>query len=149
MIQSENRMRDHELHRDSRSLMDLIKDLRDETVTLLRQEVTLAKTETTEKVSVAGRNAAFLCTGGLIAYAGLMFVLLAAVVALYVALVAAGGSHATSGWLSPLIIGGVVTAIGAVLVQKALHTFRNESFDLERTKASVTADKEWIQEKVT
>jgi len=149
MIQSENRMREHDVQRDSRSLMDLIKDLRDETVKLLRQEMILAKTETTEKLSRAGRNAASLAVGGVIAYAGLMFLLIAATVGLYVGLVAAGVSHATSGWLAPLIIGGIVTIIGGVMVQKALHTFRNESFDLERTKASVAADKDWITNKVS
>jgi len=149
MIQSENRMREHDVQGDSRSLMDLIKDLRDETVKLLRQEMILAKTETTEKLSRAGRNAASLAVGGVIAYAGLMFLLIAATVGLYVGLVAAGVSHATSGWLAPLIIGGIVTIIGAVMVQKALHTFRNESFDLERTKASVAADKDWITNKVS
>jgi hypothetical protein len=149
MIQSENRMREHDVQGDSRSLMDLIKDLRDETVKLLRQEMILAKTETTEKLSRAGRNATSLAVGGVITYAGLMFLLIAATVGLYVGLVAAGVSHATSGWLAPLIIGGIVTIIGAVMVQKALHTFRNESFDLERTKASVAADKDWITNKVS
>jgi uncharacterized small protein (DUF1192 family) len=149
MIQTENRMRGHEAHGDSRSLMELIKELRDETITLLRQEVALAKTETSEKASVAGRNAASLAIGGLVAYAGLMFLLLAATVGLYVGLVEAGLTNATSGWTAPLIVGGVVTVIGWVMVQKALHTFRNESFDLERTKASINADKDWIKEKVS
>jgi len=148
MIQTENRIRNRESQTDSRSLVDLIKELRNETVTLLRQEVALAKTEASDKASAAGRNALSLAVGGLIAYAGAFLLLMAAIVGLYVGLVAMGVPHAHSGWLAPLIIGGLVALIGGLMVQKALHAFRNESFALERTRASVVADKEWIQEKV-
>ncbi|MEX0937222.1 MAG: phage holin family protein [Pirellulales bacterium] len=133
---------------DSRSLADLWRQLRNEMTALLRQEVALAKTETTEKVSRVARNGMYLAIGGLVAYAGVILLLVAATAGLYVGLVAAGLTNATSGWLAPLIIGVVVAVIGYALVQKALSTLRRESVVPERTVHSLQRDQQWAKEKV-
>jgi len=54
------------------SIADLAGDLKENVVTLLRQEVELAKKEISEKTSTYGRNSAKLVAGGIIAYAGLI-----------------------------------------------------------------------------
>ncbi len=136
--------RDHEP-----SLTDLLKELRDESIRLFRQEVALAKTEMTDKASRTGRNVAYLAVGGSVAYAGLLILLMAAVVGLYVAFISAGVSHATSGWLAPLIVGAVVAAIGYGLVQKAMSTLKHESLAPERTMETMQDNKNWIKEKVS
>jgi len=150
MVRAENRLPAEEAQRstDGRSLMDLVRDLRDETTTLVRQEVALAKTELSEKASRVGRNVGSLAAGGMLAFAGLLFLLVAANVGVYLGLVAADLSHATAGWLAPLIVGGVVALIGYVLIQKAISTLKRESVVPERTKESLEADKEWMKEKV-
>lgn len=149
-IESRSRIREeHYQERDGRSLADLLKELRDESLRLFRQEIDLAKTEMTEKASVAGRNIAYLATGGAIAYAGLLLVLVAAAAGLYAIFVAAGLSHMISGWLAPLIIGAVVLAIGYGLVQKAISTLKRESLKPERTVESLQDNKNWIKEKVS
>ena len=94
------------------------------------------------------RNAGYLVVGGLVAYLGVIALLMAGVVGLYVGLVAAGLSHATSGWLSPLIIGAVVALVGYAFVQKAISTLKRESLVPERTMESIQQDKEWVKEKV-
>jgi hypothetical protein len=133
---------------DSRSLADLLRQLRNEMTALLRQEVALAKTETTEKASRVARNGAYLAIGGLVAYAGVILLLVAATAGLYVGLVAAGLTNATSGWLAPLIVGAIVAVIGYALVQKALSTLRRESMVPERTVHSLQRDQQWAKEKV-
>jgi hypothetical protein len=145
------RSQEHEFDHngDNRSLTELLKELRDESVRLFRNEVALAKTEMSEKASRAGRNAAYLGMGGAIAYAGVIILLMAGVVGLYVCLTAAGLSHATSGWLSPLIVGAIVTGIGYALVQKAIATFKHESLTPERTVETLQDNKNWIKEKVS
>lgn len=151
MMQTENRNRLSEregFNGDHRSLVDLLKELRDETLLLFRQEVDLAKTEMSEKASRAGRNVGYLAAGGIVAAMGALILLLGVVVGLYVALTEAGLSHATAGWLAPLIVGGIVAVIGYGLIQKSITTLKQESLALERTKASLIADKNWIQEKV-
>jgi xanthine/uracil permease len=129
-------------------MTDLIRDLRDESMTLLRQEVALAKTEISEKVSRVGSNSAQLGVGGAIAYAGLLFLLVAATAGLYAGLVALDLSHMTAGWLAPLIIGAVVGLIGYAMVQKALNVLKNEPLVPERTAESLRDDKEWLERKV-
>jgi hypothetical protein len=148
-IESRSRIREEHYQHDGRTLADLLKELRDESIRLFRQEINLAKTEMSEKASLAGRNVAYLATGGAIAYAGLLLVLVAAAAGLYAAFVAAGLSHMISGWLAPLIVGGVVLAIGYGLVQKAISTLRSESLTPERTVESLRDDKNWIKEKVS
>jgi hypothetical protein len=111
--------------------------------------VALARTEMSEKAARVARNSAFIGVGAFLAYAGLFVLLLAGVVGLYLGLVAAGLTHATAGWLSPLIIGAVLAVIGYVFVQKGLSTLKHESIVPERTVESIKADKEWMEEKVT
>jgi cytochrome c biogenesis protein ResB len=130
------------------SLADLVRELRNEFTLLVRQEVALAKTEATEKVSRFARNGVFLAAGGMVAYAGLIILLLGASAGLYVGLVAAGLSHATSGWLAPLIVGATVALVGLVLIQKAISTMRNESVLPERTVHTLQEDKDWVKRKV-
>jgi xanthine/uracil permease len=133
---------------DGRSATDLFKELRDEVTRLVRQEVALAKTEMSEKTSRWTRNGAYLAAGAAIAFAGFTVLLLAAAAGLYVGLVAAGLSHATAGWLAPLIVGVIVAAIGYGLIQKAISTFKHESAVPERTVQSLADNKQWVKEKV-
>lgn len=134
---------------ETRSVNDLIKELRDQGRTLVRDEVALAKAELGEKVSRLGHNGGYLGVGALIAFAGLIVLLMAASAGLYVGLVAAGLSNTTSGWLAPLIVGLVVLAIGYGLVQKAISTLRRESLIPQRTAKSVREDADWMKRKVT
>jgi hypothetical protein len=131
-----------------RSIGELLKELRDDTTTLLRQEVALAKTEMSEKASRAGRNAAYIAAGGAVAYAGLIFLLLAATYALYLMLQAMG-METHSLWVAPLIVGAIVGIIGYSLVQKGISTLRDESLVPEKTTQSLQEDKQWLQEKTT
>jgi uncharacterized membrane protein len=143
------RNQEYEAHADGRTLTDLLKELRDESIRLLRQEVELAKAEMSEKAARTGRNVGYLAAGGLIAYAGVLVLLFAGVVGLYVALTAAGLANVTAGWLSPLIVGGIVLAVGYAFVQKALTTLKNESLTPERTVETMQENTQWIKEKVS
>jgi MFS family permease len=135
-------------HGDGRSVTDLIRDLRDESLTLMRQEFALAKTEMSEKASRAGRNLGYLGVGGGIAFASALLLAMALAAGLYVALVAMDVSHETAGWLAPLLVGAILAAIGYSLIQKALTALRQESVIPERTVETLKDDKEWAQEKI-
>lgn len=145
--QFENRI-DHR-HDGEASLTDLLKELRDEGTALFRQEVQLAKQELSEKAGRVGRNVGYLVAGSMVAYAGVVVILLALSALLYMGLVAADLSHMTAGWLAPLIVGAVVALIGFGMVKKAQHTLSEETAVPERTRDSLLEDKQWIQEKVT
>ena len=61
------------------SIPNLVRELRDETTPLLRQEVALAKSEMKENVSRMGGHAAQIAIGGFVAYAGIIVLLIATI----------------------------------------------------------------------
>lgn len=128
-----------------RSITSLLKELRDETTTLFRQEIALAKTEMSEKASKAGKNAASIGTGAAVLMAGMLVVLLGLSALLYWGLVAMGVSHYVAGWLAPLIVGGVTALIGYGLIQKGVSTLKRISPVPEKTVESIKEDKQWLQ----
>jgi hypothetical protein len=134
--------------RDQRSLSDLIKELRDETSDLMRQELALAKVEMSEKAEKTGRNIGYLAIGGAVAGAGFMFLLWALSQALVLAL-ADTELKAHSLWAAPLIVGAGTAIFGYSLIEKALKTLKNSSLVPKETIKSLKEDKEWAREKVT
>ena len=127
--------------RDERSLGDLFSDLSRETTTLVRQEVQLAKAELTQSATDAARGIGMLVAGGAVAYAGLLFVLLAIVFGL----IEAGWDA----WLSALVVGVVVVAIGAILVLRARESLKPANLAPRRTIETLKEDQEWAKEQIT
>ena len=127
--------------RDERSLGDLFSDLSRETTTLVRQEVQLARAELTQSATEAARGIGMLVAGGAVAYAGLFFVLLAIVFGL----IKAGWDA----WLSALVVGVVVMAIGAVLVLRARESLKPANLAPRRTVETLKEDQEWAKEQIT
>ena len=132
---------------EARSLFDLVRNLRDEGTTLLRQGVALAKTEMTEKVSTAGRNVAYAVVGGAIAHLALIFLLLAVSAGIKV-FVESTSMAPHADWIGPLAVGLLVGAIAAGLLLKAKSTLANLSMAPEQTIQSLKEDKQWVQKKV-
>ena len=133
--------------REERSIGQLLKELRDETTTLLRQEVDLAKTEMSEKASRVGTNLGSLAMGGAVAFLGAL-ALLAAVVYGLTSLLDQFMSLGVAVWLAPLIVGIVLAVIGYNLVQKALQTLKQESVTPRKTTETLQENKEWLKAKV-
>lgn len=129
------------------SLADLIRDLRDESMTIVRQQVELAKTEMNEKVSTTGKNAAFLGAGALIAYAGFLYLLQFLNWGGRQLLELAGLSAEVTLWLMPLILGVVVAVVGYTLIQKAISTFKKTSLSPDKTMHSIKEDRQWLSKK--
>jgi xanthine/uracil permease len=123
--------------RDERSLGDLFSDLSRETTTLVRQEVQLAKAELTQSATEAARGIGMLVAGGAVAYAGLLFLLLA--------IIEAGWDP----WLSALVVGLVVVAIGAVLVLRARESLKPTNLAPQKTVETLKEDAAWAKEQIT
>jgi len=124
---------------DTRSLGELFASLSKDTTTLVRQEIELAKTEISEKVSETGKNVASLVVGGAIAYAALLFILAA---------IAVGLAQIMEPWLAVLIVGVVVAIVGLILVQKGMTALKHMNFVPEKTIATLKEDKEWAQQQI-
>lgn len=133
--------------RDDRSLGQILRDLRDETSQLLRQEVDLAKTEMSEKMSRLGSNMGSVATGGGVLFAGAL-VLLAALTLGLIALFSQFMDRDVAMWLAPLLVGGVLAFIGYGMVKKALQALKQEGIAPQRTTQSLKENKEWLTAKM-
>jgi hypothetical protein len=133
--------------RDDRSLGQILRDLRDETSQLLRQEVDLAKTEMSEKMSRLGTNLGSVATGGAVLFAGAL-VLLAALTLGLIALFSQFMDRDVAMWLAPLLVGGVLAFIGFGMVKKALQALKQEGIAPQRTTQSLKENKEWLTAKM-
>jgi hypothetical protein len=133
---------------DSRTLGDLIKELRDETTLLFRQEIALAKSEMSEKTARYVRNIGYLVVGAAVGYLALALLLVAAMFGIIPGLRAAGLGPNIYAWLAPVIIGLIVGIIGYAMIQKGISTLRRESIVPSKTVASLQENKEWIGRKI-
>jgi len=133
--------------RDERSLGQILKDLSNETSTLLRQEVELAKTEMSEKASRVGTNLGSLAVGGAVTFLGAL-ALLAAVISGLTSLLDQFMDLNVAVWLAPLLVGIALAVIGYGLVKKALDTLKRESLTPRKTTESLQENKEWLKSKV-
>ena len=124
--------------RQEKSLGELFADLARETSTLVRQEVDLAKTEMTQKAGRVGKDVGFLAIGGAIAYAGLLAILAAIIIGL--------ADLGLPWWLSALLVGLVVAAIGYFLIQKGRNALKQEDLTPRQTIDTLKEDAEWMKE---
>jgi hypothetical protein len=127
--------------RDERSLGDLFSDLSRETTTLVRKEVQLAKAELTQSATEAARGIGMLVAGGTVAYAGLLFLLLAIVFGL----IEVGWDP----WVSAFVVGLVVVAIGAILVLRARESLKPANLAPQKTVETLKEDAAWAKEQIT
>jgi hypothetical protein len=89
---------------DRPSTADLLRGLAEDATTLARQEITLAKQEMTEGLAKTAMASSLLVAAGVLALYAFGFLLASAARAI-------GGP----GWLGPLIIGGGLVVIAAIL----------------------------------
>lgn len=130
------------------SIVGLLHTLRDETMTLLRQEVALAKAELTENVTRAGKHAASMAVGGFVAYAGVIVLLIGIGHLLAAGLTRAGLDPDISQWLAPTIVGLAVALIGWGMVSKAKRALATDQLAPRQTIESLKTNKQWAQAKL-
>lgn len=122
--------------KDDRSIGELFGELSRETATLIRKEIQLARAEMGQKASRVGKNVGFLVVGGVVAYTGVLA--LVAGIILLLGLV-------VPYWLSALIVGALISAVGAFLVVKGANTLRQEDPAPRETVETLKEDKEWLK----
>lgn len=130
------------------SIPALLRDLRDETSTLLRQEVTLAKTELNENINHLVRHSMQIAVGGLVAYAGLIVLLIGLGHLIGALLVRAGMDQGVANWIAPALVGLVVAIIGWMMLSRAKHAIAHEDIAPRQTIESLRENKQWAQNKL-
>ncbi len=132
----------------SNSIPALLRELRDETTTLFRQEVALAKTELKENAARMGSHAAHLAVGGFVAYAGIIVLLIGIGHLLGALLVKFGLTENVATWLAPTVVGLIVAIIGWVMLSKAKSAMAHEGLAPRQTIDSLRENKQWAQNKL-
>jgi len=120
------------------SIAELVKRLADQTNTLVKQEIELAKAELAEKGRIAGAGAAML---GAAALVGLLAA--GALTACLIALLQTAIDHT---WLAALIVALVYAAIAAPIALRGRERLRAAAPPApEKTIESVKEDAEWAR----
>jgi hypothetical protein len=130
------------------SIPALLRELRDETTTLFRQEVALAKTELKDNAAKMGGHVAHMAVGGFVAYAGIIVLLIGIGHLLSALLVKFGMNPDVAAWLAPIVVGLVVAIIGWVMLAKAKAAFAHDDLAPHQTIDSLRTNKEWAQQKL-
>jgi hypothetical protein len=125
--------------RDERPLGELFADLAREIGDLMRQELTLARTEMTQQAPRVGRNIGTLAVGGAVVYAGFLALVAAAILVL--------AAIGVPWWLSALIVGVVVAAVGGLFVQRSLAALRQTDLAPRRTMQTLRDDTQLVKER--
>ena len=125
--------------RDERSVGELFAELAKESSTLVRQEVQLAKVEITQKAARVGKNVGYLAVGGAVAYAALLALMAAAIIAL---------ANVMPWWASALVVAVIVGIVAAVLIMKALSALRETDITPRQTVETLKEDAQWVKEQM-
>jgi hypothetical protein len=137
------------MNNEESSIVYLLRKLRDDTTALVHDEISLAKTEISEKIATTSRNVGYLAAGALVAYAALILILQGIGLLLRDLFISGGMNQASASLLGFLIVGGVVGIIGAILIVNALDTLKKEPLTPTKTAETLKEDKEWVQSKVS
>ena len=124
---------------ENRPLGDLFGDLATEMSNLLRQEVSLAKVEVTQKAKYVGRNIGYLVVGGAVAYAALLAIIAAIIMLL---------ARIMPNWGATLIVGVVVAGIGWMLIGKAMAALQQTDLTPHETVETLKEDATWMKQQI-
>jgi hypothetical protein len=118
------------------SLGDILRDLSKNTVDLARSGVQLAMAEVSRKVSKAGKDSQIITIGAFITYAGFLFVLAAAVIALSLLI--------PVGWAAFAV--GVAALIGgAITIRIGKKRISEENLLPSETLDTLKEDAKWMR----
>lgn len=115
---------------------DLIRHLIDDLALLFRKELALAGSEVSHSLDDTKKGVSSLISGVVVLNSGYLFLLAAATLGL---------GQIMELWLAALIVGGVVTIIGLIMVSAGKKKLEPSSLKPDRTMDSLQKDKETVR----
>ena len=128
-----------ELREQERSIGELFGQLTQDMTLLVRQEVQLARTEMSEKLSRLTTNLVSVLAGGLVAYVGGLALVAALILAIH------DLTNISAAW-SALIVGGIFAIVGYVMLQRGLKEMKRVDLAPRRTVETLKDDVQWAKE---
>jgi hypothetical protein len=123
----------------SQSTPELVRSIAVDTSTLVKKEVELAREELKEAAVARIKGGALLAAAGMVALVMVVFLALAAAVAL---------DAVVSGWASRLIVAGGLLAIAVIGALVGLRQMKRPPFAPEETKRTVKEDVRWAKQQL-
>jgi hypothetical protein len=129
-----------QMQKDERSLGDLFSELAAETGTLVRQEVSLAQAEISDKANRVGKQIGYLAIGGAIGYAAMLAIMAGIIIAL---------SRFVPAWAAALLVGAIVGAVSFFLISSAIERLKNTNLKPEESVESIKEDAQWLKNQLS
>jgi len=123
------------------SLGSLVMEITDDLTTLVRKEVELAKVELQENLREGAQAGGKVAAGGMVAYAGLLFILAAVAIAL--------GDWWENYWLAAAVVGLITGIVGWVVLNGGLNQLKQVSLVPKKAMASLERDAKMAKEKLS
>jgi uncharacterized membrane protein YqjE len=120
------------------SIGELFRQLAQDSATLVRQEISLARAEMRENLRGMVGGVVLLAIGG-----GALLMAALALTAFVIALLGIWLGH--NYWLSALIVGVVYALIGAMMLARGKKVMQTSELKPERTIQTLNDDKRWAQ----
>jgi len=130
-----------ELRQQERSIGELFGQLSQDMTLLVRQEVQLARTEMTEKLSRFTTNLISVGAGGFVAYLGGLALMAALILAIR------DLANISLAW-SALIVGAILAIVGYVMLQRGMKELKGVELAPRRTVENIKDDVQSIKEDV-
>ena len=127
--------------RQERSIGELFGQLSQDMTLLVRQEVQLARTEMTEKLSKLTTNLISVGAGGFVAYLGGLALMAALILAIR------DLANISLAW-SALIVGGILAIIGYVMLQRGMKELKQVELAPRRSVENIKDDVQSIKDDV-
>ncbi len=124
---------------DQRTIGELFSTLSNQVGMLFRQELQLTQAEMTRKATRAGRNAALIAIGAVLANAALLAVVAALILAL---------AQVMDAWLAALLVGVVLAIVAGILVKMGIDKIREIDPAPRRTIETMRENKEWLSQQI-
>jgi uncharacterized membrane protein len=131
-----------ELRQQERSIGELFGQLSQDMTLLVRQEIQLARTEMSDKISRVTSNLISVGAGGFVAYLGGLALVGALILAIR------DLTNISLAW-SSLIVGAVLAIIGYVMMQKGLKELKRVDIAPRRTVETLKDDVQWAKEQTS
>lgn len=123
----------------SETAAGLLRRLVDDLATLMRKELALARAEVANSVHDAKTGVVAVLIGGAVLYAGLLVLLIAAVLALALIL---------PPWGAALVVGGATALVGLALLGTARRKLSASNLKPEYTQESLRRNREVFQRRI-
>ena len=133
--QVESQVDDMDISR--KSIGELLGQLANNSAALVRDEISLARQEMTEKIKFFRSGVMTIAIGAVVGLIAVMTLTAAAVIGL---------AHLMDAGYAALIVGGVLAIIGGIIAFNGMNRLKQTSLKPEQTIETLEEDKEWLKE---